>query len=333
MRRRALTSSSALAIGVAVASLTAAQIAAQDSTKAAATSKKSTPARTPDGRPDLQGMWNFATITPLERPADLAGKQALTDDDVAKLEATAAEGRVDRAPRKGDPGTYNQFWFDRGTKVIGTRQSSLIVDPPDGKLPPYTPEGEKRQAALTEARKRNARPEDRNLGERCMLGFNAGPPMLSSAYNNLVQLFQVPGYVVILNEMVHSARIIPTEGSPHGTIRQWMGDSRGRWEGDTLVIDTTNFRDDGVGVLNQKLQGTDRNLHLVERFKRIDADTLLYEFTVDDPTVWTKPWTVSMPMAKTSDLMYEYACHEGNYGLEGILSGARTEEKAAEAKK
>ena len=204
------------------------------------------------------------------------------------------------------------------------------MDPPDGKLPPFTPEGEKTQAALTEARKRNAGPEDRYLAERCIVGFNAGPPMLSSAYNNLVQLFQSPGYVLILNEMVHSWRIVPTDARPHGTLRQWSGDSRGRWEGDTLVIDTINFRDDGIGVLSQKLQGTDKNLHVVERFRRVDGETLLYEFTVDDPTVWTKPWSGSMPMTKTAERIFEYACHEGNYGMRGILAGARAEEKAAE---
>jgi hypothetical protein len=288
-----------------------------------------TPPRTPDGRPDLQGVWNFATITPLERPDTLAGKHVLTDEDIAKVEAAGAESRIDRAPTKGDVGAYNQFWMDRGTKVVATRQSSLIVDPPDGKLPPFTPAGEKTQAALTEARKRNAGPEDRYLAERCIVGFNAGPPMLSSAYNNLVQLFQIPGYVVILNEMIHSWRIVPTDGRPHGTLRQWSGDSRGRWEGDTLLVDTTNFRDDGIGVLSQKLQGTDQNLHVVERFRRVDGDTLLYEFTVDDPTVWMKPWSGSMPMAKTAEGIFEYACHEGNYGMRGILTGARAEDKAA----
>ena len=153
--------------------------------------------------------------------------------------------------------------------------------------------------------------------------------MLSSAYNNLVQLFQIPGSVVILNEMVHSFRIVPMDGRPHGTVRQWSGDSRGRWEGDTLVIDTTNFRDDGIGVLSQKLQGTDINLHVVERFRRVDADTLLYEFTVSDPTVWTKPWSGTMPLNKTPEQIFEYACHEGNYGMAGILSGTRADEKAA----
>jgi hypothetical protein len=333
MSRRFFASTSALGILIALVSLAQVPLAGQAPSSAAkqtaAGAKTFTPPRTAEGRPDLQGVWGFATITPLERPDELAGKQVLTDEDVAKAEAAAAESRIDRAPKKGDPGAYNQFWMDRGTKVVGTRQTSLIVDPPDGKLPPYTPQGEKKQAALTEARKRNGGPEDRSLGERCILGFNAGPPMLASAYNNNVQLVQSPGYVGLLNEMVHNVRIVPTDGRPHGTTPQWSGDSRGRWEGDTLVIDTTNFRDDGIGVLNQKLQGTDKNLHVVERFRRVDTDTLLYEFTVDDPTVWTKPWSGSLPMTKTPDLIFEYACHEGNYGMTGILAGSRAEEKAA----
>jgi len=334
MDRRFLASTSALTTLIALISLAQVPLAGQAPASVAkqttAGAKTWTPPRTPEGRPDLQGVWTFATVTPMERPDELAGKNVLTDEDIAKVEATAAEGRIDRAPRKGDVGAYNQFWIDRGTKVVATRQSSLIVDPPDGKLPAFTPEGEKTHAAITEATKSNAGAEDRYLAERCIVGFNAGPPMLSSAYNNLVQLFQTPGYVVILNEMVHSWRIVPTDARPHGTLRQWSGDSRGRWEGDTLVIDTIRFRDDGIGVLSQKLQGTGKNLHVVERFRRVDGETLLYEFTVDDPTVWTKPWSGSMPTTKTAERIFEYACHEGNYGMRGILAGARAEEKAAE---
>lgn len=318
---------------VALVSLATVQVAGQTAASAARTTaaaKKWTPPRTPDGRPDLQGTWNFATITPFERPNDLAAKEVLTDEDIVKAEAAAAERLTDRPPRAGDTGSYNRFWVDQTAKVFGTRQTSQIVDPPDGKLPPYTPEGEKRQAAVAAARKRSAGPEDRSPGDRCILGFNAGPPIVPGPYNNLVQLLQIPGHVVLLTEMVHTTRIVPTDGRPHGSIRQWSGDSRGRWEGDTLVIDTINFRDDGVGVLNQRLQGTDKNLHLVERFTRVDADTLLYEFTVEDSTVWTKPWTVSTPMRKSQDRIFEFACHEGNYAMTGILSGTRADEKAAE---
>jgi len=330
MRRLAFASTSVLITWFGM-SRTTVPLAAQAPTAGSkqTAGKAYAPPRTPDGRPDFQGVWNFATITPLERPDSLAGKSVLTDEDVAKAEADGAESRIDRAPRKGDVGAYNQFWIDRGTKVVSTRQTSLIVDPPDGKLPAFTPQGETTQQALTAARKRNAGPEDRYLAERCIVGFNAGPPMLSSAYNNLVQMFQIPGYVVILNEMVHSWRVVPTDGRPHGTLRQWSGDSSGRWDGDTLVIDTINFREDGIGVLSQKLQGTDKNLHVVERIRRLDADTLMYEFRVEDPTVWTKPWSGAMPMNKTTEGIFEYACHEGNYGMSGILTGARADERAA----
>jgi hypothetical protein len=345
--KRLLASLSTVPIAIALVSLAAVEVASQATVPAAkqttaGAQKKWTPPRTADGRPDLQGLWTFATLTPLERPRELAGKQVLTDEDVAKVEAEVAAAKAERGERRTritvalDPSTdagvvgfYNQFWLDQGTKVVGTRRTSLIVDPPDGRLPPYTPQGKKKQAALMEARNRNAGPEDRSLGERCILGFNAGPPMVSGAYNNHVQLLQTPGYVGLLTEMVHSARIVPMDGRPHGTTSQWSGDSRGRWEGDTLVIDTTNFRDDGIGAERPELQGTDKNLHVVERFTRVDADTLLYEFTVDDPTVWTKPWTASMPMTKAPELMFEYACHEGNYSMTGILAGARAEEKAA----
>jgi hypothetical protein len=287
----------------------------------------------PDGKPDLQGVWDFGSVTPLQRPRALAGKEFLTEEDVSALEGQAA-GRVDRPPRPGDPGTYNRFWFADGTKVVGTRRTSLIVDPPDGQLPSYTPEGTARMAAREEARRRNAGPEDRDVDERCILGFNSGPPMLPGAYNNLVQLFQVPGYVAILNEMVHDVRLIPLDGRPplSPQIRQWMGDSRARWEGDTLVVETQNFMDLGTGhpAPNMELlEALGPHLHLVERFSRLDADTLLYQFTITDPTAWTKPWSAEMTMTKTEDALYEYACHEGNYGLFNILAGAQAAERAS----
>ena len=340
MSKRYLASLSTLAVVIGLVSLAAVEVGAQAAAPAAQ------PA-TAGGR-DLQGTWSFATITPVERPAELAGKALLTNEDVANAEAEAkaiATEQVgerktnittllDTTPREGNIGFYNQFWLEQGTKVLGTRQTSLIVDPPDGKLPPFTPEGARKQAALTAARDRNAGPEDRSLGDRCIVGFNAGPPMVPGAYNNNVQIFQGSGYVALVTEMVHSARIVPMDGRPHGTTRQWLGDSRGRWDGDTLVIDTINFRDEGVGAERQERQGTDKNLHLIERFKRLDADTLLYQFTVDDPTVWTKPWTASMTMSKSSELVFEYACHEGNYAMAGILAGARSDEKdAADAAK
>jgi len=329
MRHRFLASLSALAVVIVVVSLTPVPAGGQAPSASAKKATTWTAPRTPDGHPDLQGVWDFRTITPMERPSALAGKGVLTDEEVGAAETEAAQGRIDRVPRAGDPGTYNQFWFDRGTKVIRDRRSSLIVDPPEGRIPPLTPEGQKRASAVAAARQRAAvGPEDRSVGERCILGFNAGPPMVPSAYNNNVQLFQTPGRVVILNEMVHNARIVPVDGRPHGAVRQWNGDSRGRWEGDTLVVDTTNFYNK---TAFSERQGSSPNMHLVERFRRVDADTLVYEFTVDDPTTWTRPWTASIPMTKSQDQMYEYACHEGNYGMLGILEGARADEKAAEA--
>ena len=208
-----------------------------------------------------------------------------------------------------------------------TKRTSLILDPPDGRIPPLTPEAKARADARAEVLRRPAAgPEDRNLWERCILGGNTGPPMVSGPYNNVVQIFQTPGYVVIFNEMINDARVVPLDGRPHLplAIRQWKGDSRGRFQGDTLVVDTTNFRDE------TNFRGARATLHVVERFTRVDAGTLLYEFTVDDPMTWTRPWSAAIPMTKTAGPIFEYACHEGNYGMVNILSGARAEEKAAE---
>jgi hypothetical protein len=283
--------------------------------------------RTPDGRPDLQGIWDFRTITPLERPAQFAGKETLTAEEAVALEQRTAENRVDRAPRAGDPGTYNQFWFDFGTKVAGHKRTSLLVDPPDGRLPPLTPDAEKRAAERTERiRQPAAGPEDRPLWERCILGFNSGPPMMPSGYNNNVQMIQTRDHVAIVTEMVHDARIVPLDGRPHHAIRQLMGNSRGRWEGDTLVIETRSFTKQGTGTISLR-SVTDEQLRLVERFSLADPDTLVYEFTVDDPTIWTKPWTAVVPMQRSQEAIFEYACHEGNLGMVGILAGARQDEK------
>ena len=300
------------------------------------------PARLADGRPDLQGVWNFATITPLQRPKEFAGREVLTAEEVAKLESQAVSNEfVDRPPAPGETGAYNRFWIDAGTKVIATHRTSLIVDPPDGRLPPLTPQGKERDAALDAKSKAAAGPEDLTTWDRCLLGFNAGPPINGGGYNANVQLFQTSDYVVLLTEMVHDARIIPLDGRPPlpSHLRQWRGDSRGRWDGDTLVIESRNFQAGGTGTLSLKNGGLgfspDENLHLTERIRRLNADTLSYQYTVDDPTVWTRPWTVSLTMQKSNEPMYEYACHEGNYGMAGILSGARAAEKAAtaEAKK
>ncbi len=312
---------------IASGSLAPASVAAQPASSAEA----SVP-RTPDGRPDLQGVWDFSSLTPLQRPADLAGREFLTDEDVSALEARAA-ARVDTAPRPGDPGSYNRFWFADGNTVVGTRRTSLIVDPPDGRLPSYLPEGRARMAAREEARGRNAGPEDRDVDERCILGFNSGPPMLPGAYNNFVQLFQTPEQVAILNEMVNDVRLVPLGGQPRlpSEVRQWRGDSRGRWEGDTLVVETANFRDLGTAhpAPNMELlEALGSDLHLFERFSLLDADTLLYRFTVDDRTAFTSTWTVEMTMTRSDGRLYEYACHEGNYGLYNILAGAQAEAAA-----
>jgi hypothetical protein len=284
--------------------------------------------RTPDGRPDLQGNWNFSSLTPLERPAQFAGKAVLTDEEAAQferetLERTNADRRRD-TPEADVATAYNDAWYDRGTKVVGTRRSSLIVDPADGKIPALTAEGQARAAARAEARRQRGPsdgPEDRSLAERCLL-FAAGPPMLPGPYNNNFQIVQTRDYVVIANEMIHDARIVPLDGRPHLllAVRRWQGDPRGHWEGDTLVVDTTNFSD------RTNFRGADENLHLVERFRRVDAQTLDYTFTVEDPTAFSRPWTVALPMTRSNDPIYEYACHEGNYAMAGILKGTRAQE-------
>ena len=281
--------------------------------------------------PSIEGVWNFSTLTPFERSQEFSGKPYMTDAEAAAFEArTIEQGNRDRRGASAEAdvgGAYNEFWFDRGLRLAtinGRHPSSLVVDPPDGRVPPLTAAAQQRAAARAAERRQHPAdgPEDRSLGERC-LTFNAGPPMNPGPYNNYVQIFQNAGRVIIFNEMIHDARVVPLDGSPHppAPIRRWQGDSRGRWDGQTLVVDTTNFTD------KTNFRGADQNLHLVERFTRIDAKTLHYEYTVDDPTAFTRSWTVSLPMTKTDDRVFEYACHEGNYALENILRGARAEEK------
>ena len=287
--------------------------------------------RTADGQPDLQGIWTNATLTPLERPREFAGKPVLTEQEAAAYEKRLlTEGDRDRRDggAQADIGrAYNEAWFDRGSKVVATRRTSLVVDPPDGHIPPLTPEAQAKQTARTDYRRDHItdRPQNQALPVRCILWGTAGPPMLPSAYNNNYQIFQHPGYVAIAIEMIHEVRMIPLDGRPHldPGIRQWMGDSRGHWEGDTLVVDTTNFTD------KTNFRGADENLHLIERFTRVDADTIRYEFTVDDPTAFTRSWTAEVPMVKTAGPLYEYACHEANYSMMNMLSAARAAEKRA----
>lgn len=288
-----------------------------------------TPLRTPAGQPDLQGIWSNATITPLERPADLASKTTFTAEEAAAYEKKAVESsNADRraANSEADVATaYNNFWYDRGTKAVATRRTSLIVDPPDGHVPALTPEAQKRVDEKQKWMEEHATdgPEGRSLAERCLLWRTAGPPMLPGPYNNPFQILEIRDRVVILNEMIHDARVIPLDGTPHlpKDIRQWRGDSRGHWEGNTLVVETTNFSDE------YSFRGSDQNLRLIERFTRTSPDLLLYEFTVNDPTAFTKPWTAQIAMTKTKGPIYEYACHEGNYAMTDILAGARAAEK------
>jgi hypothetical protein len=286
--------------------------------------------RAADGHPDLQGVWNFSTITPLERPAEFAGKEFLTDDEAARYEARTVErNNRDTRDQSADAdvaSAYNEFWWDRGVhaaRVNGRTRTSLIVDPPDGRVPALTADAQRRAAARAEARRLHPAdgPEDRSLGERCLL-FNAGPPMLSGPYNNYVQILQTRDHVVIVNEMIHDARVVPLDGRPHlpAAIRRLLGDSRGHWDGGTLVIETTNFSN------MTTVRGSGERLRLVEKLSRPDEGTLLYEFTVDDPGSFVRPWTAILPMTRTSDQIYEYACHEGNYAMTGILRGARSED-------
>jgi hypothetical protein len=312
---------------VVLASLSAAAAAGQPAVARAsragtAPAKASALPRTPDGRPDLQGMWDFAQLTPLERPGEFAGKTTITEEEAEQFAQhrieTTHKDRRDGGATADVERAYNDFWWDFGTRIAA--QPSLVVDPPDGRIPPLTPAAQER---IEKRRNRFDNPEERPLAERCILGFNSGPPMVPSAYNNNVQVVQTPAHVLILNEMIHSARVVDLSGRPHlpKSMRFLTGDSIGRWDGDTLVVDTTNFS------MDAGFRGATVNLHLVERFTRVDRETLRYEFTVDDPATWTKPWSASIPMTRTDELMFEYACHEGNYALEGVLKGARYQER------
>jgi hypothetical protein len=314
---------------VLLAALNVANVAAQNWT----------PPRTPDGHPDLQGVWTNATVTPFQRPKELGTKQFFTAEEAATFAKQRVEqGNVDNI--EGERGAsdlarraYNNFWTDRGNSVTKTMRTSLVMDPPDGRVPPLTPEAQKRYDTFQayQALHPADGPEDRYLTERCILFGAAGPPMLPEPYNNNYEIVQSRGFVAIAVEMNHDTRIIPLDGSPHlpSQINQWTGDSRGHWEGDTLVVDSTNFKFNnqsrfGVGYLDGL---TDQNLHVVERFRRTDPETIIYTATIDDPTVYTKPWTVEISMTKRTGRIFEYACHEGNYGMMDMLSGARAEEK------
>jgi hypothetical protein len=332
---------SPLLAGVAITWLTLSATAQSPSAakpKPARSGARWTVPRTPDGQPDLQGIWTIGTATPFERPPELASKAFFTEQEAAEFEKQTAVARdSDRrgaSPDQDLRSAYNNSWYDWGSKVFKTRRTSIIIDPPDGRVPPLTPKAQEIYRAEMQRRLQPpAGPEDIGLAERCLVFPTAGPPMLPYAYNNNYRIVQAPGYVTLLVEMVHDARVIPIDGRPHlnPAVRQWLGDPRGHWEGDTLVVDTTNFSGrTRFGFLYNGL--TDENYHLTERFTPTDPDTILYQFTVDDPTIYTRPFTGELTMSRIPGPLYEYACHEGNYAMPGMLGGARAEEKkAAEA--
>ena len=336
MSRGMVASRGVLVAGIFVAFLTPASTAGQG------TEENLAPLRTAWGDPDLQGVWNNATTTPLQRPPELAGKDTLTDEEVAQRDVQFAEARSldrrdDEAPGLGtEPGgrltvadvsrAYNEFWVERG-KTIANNRTSIIVDPGDGRLPPLTSDGQRRTEARVEFRRGRGPSdswEDRRLAERCII--YRGIPAMPTLYNNNYQIAQTPEYVAIFQEHIHEVRVIPIDGRSHldDGVRQWLGDSRGHWEGETLVVETTNFHDQAL--IRGFNGGLGESLRVVERFTRVNADSIDYQFTVIDPTTWTRPWSGSLPMTRSEGLVYEYACHEGNRGMFNLLAGARVEE-------
>jgi hypothetical protein len=338
MRNRFLPSISALPLFVVMASSAAAQPTAPLAKAKTSSPTVWTQPRTPDGRPDLQGIWTNSTMTPLERPRALGDKAFFTPQEAAEREKrTLQEVSTDRrdGPAEVDVNrSYNELWRERGHLLLRT---SLIVDPPDGRLPAMTPEAQQREKARAEDRRRRG-PDpadswtDRNLAERCI---TRGAPKIPGGYNNNFQIYQTHDSVVIVQEMIHEARVIRLDGSPHldVKVRLWMGDSRGHWEGDTLVVDTTNYNDKIISNSFNCCPAAASGLHVVERFRRVDADHIDYRYTVEDPNTYTRPWTAEVPMTRTDEPLYEYACHEGNYALRDILAGARVKEAEAAAGK
>lgn len=339
MDRGFCTSIRALTIGFAAALLMTSPLAAQapaSSAKAPVTAKKWT-AKTSDGQPDLQGYWTNSTYTPLQRPNGVT-KEFYSPEELVQIENQAAE----REEAQTLPGTiadvhydFTQFGLDRSQSAHVTQtRTSMIIDPPDGRIPPVTPEGQKRQEDRAAVRKRMGATtdaaENMPVGTRCIVMAGSGPPMMPTGYNGNYQIVQSPGYVMILTEMIHDVRIIPLDGRPQlpQNVRQWIGSSRGRWEGDTLVVETANFNG------KNPFQNASEDIRLIERFTRVDADTIDYRFTIEDEKTWARPWTASLPLRKTVGPIFEHACSEGNYAVRNTLAGARAEEKRnAEAKK
>ncbi len=282
--------------------------------------------RLASGHPDLQGTWDFRTITPLQRPREFADQEVLSAEQAAEFELARQE-QLDRDnfTDTTTTGDYNQFWYDRGTEILGSNRTSLITYPADGRIPELTEQAQARNEARREAATLNHGIEVRPLSERCIMGFNSGPPMLPSAYNNNVQLVQTGDHVLIHNEMVHNARIVKMNTSEYRqSPRDWEGDSIGYWDGDTLVVETRYF------ARATSFGNSSENMELTEKFWLIDADTLGYEFTISDPTTWTDSWTAMFPMRRAAEPIYEYACHEGNYSMAAIMAGWRTQEVLAE---
>ena len=281
--------------------------------------------RLPDGHPDLQGTWDFRTITPMQRPSAQENQSILTEEEAQTFQAEENVRRDrDNFTDTTTTGDYNQFWYDRGTKLLDDRRTSLITAPSNGRIPPTTEAARAKNQRRQEAARLAIGVEARPLSERCIMGFNSGPPMTPSAYNNNVQLVQTKDHFLILNEMVHNVRIVRMNATEHRELpRNWEGDSIGHWEGDTLVVETDNF------LRATSFRNSSENMHLVERFSLSDADTLTYEFTIEDSTTWTQPWTAMFPMHRADLPIYEYACHEGNYSMAGVLGGWRRLEKIA----
>jgi len=334
-----------LALGVIVALGTA---AAHSAEPAKAAAKKYVVPRTESGQPDLRGVWNYGSDTPFERPAQFKDREFLTPEEAAAISKQIRDRSAQIEAGDGgtpiDPtGGYNQFWMDYFGQGANLR-TSLVIEPSDGRVPSVQPGVKVENGGLgpdtNGVRPVRFRvgginkegPESRGLSERCLMGYSSGPPFVPSLYNNIVQIFQTRTHAVIMTEMIHDARIVALDGRPalDPVIRQWSGDARGRWEGDTLVVETRNFTDKTTSFRGA---GTGKDLHLTERFTRVGPNRVDYQFTIDDPATFTKPFTALIPMLRADGDLYEYACHEGNYGLTNILSGARQEEREAAAKK
>jgi len=306
-----------------------------------ATAAQAQTGRTSWGDPDLQGRWSNATLTPLQRPDELAGKEFFTPEEAEayvgqRLIAGNADLRIEADREAGNIGSYNNAWNDRGDNIVPTLRTSLVIEPANGKVPPFTAEAQRQHEANLQymAMHPADSPEDRFLTERCFVFGGGAAPIFPEPYDNNYYIVQTPGYVTIMAELNHEVRIIPLDGRPHlpDHVRQWVGDSRGRWEGDTLVVETTNQRPNrhfyGVQMLNSVMS---EDFRVVERFTRTGPDQIRYQATVNDPAVFTEPWTVEIFMHPQEGPLIEYACHEGNYGMLGLLSAARAEEREAAA--